>query len=50
VVERQQLVDQREGNAWLGCHVQTIKLQPHVGSVVAGLEDLVLFLEIEQGA
>ena len=48
-VERQQLVDQREGHAGAGRDVEPLQLKLHVGAVVAGFEQQVLFLEVEQG-
>jgi hypothetical protein len=60
VVEGQQLLDQREGYAGLGRHVQAFQLQLHVGRVFfdagrwlgchAGFKDLVFFFEIKQRA
>src|SRR5574343_984588 len=47
-VEGQQLAHQGEGHAGLGRLVQARLLQGHVVAVVAGLEELVLFLEVEQ--
>ena len=49
-VERQQLVHQRKGHARPRRLVQTLQLQLHVGAVVAGLEEAVFFLEVEQRA
>jgi hypothetical protein len=48
IVEGQQLVHQRKrhtGRRWL---LQPVQLQLHVGPVVPGLEQPVLFLEVEQ--
>ena len=50
VVEGQQLVDQREGHARARRMVQTLQLQLHVGAIVTGFEDAVLFFEIEERA
>jgi len=46
-IERQQLAHQREGHAGRGRLVQALQLQLHVGAVVAGFEEPVLFLEVE---
>ena len=49
VVEGQQLLHQRHGHAALGGQVQQLQLARHVGAVVTGLEQAVLFLEVEEG-
>ncbi|MCY1363544.1 hypothetical protein D9M69_503110 [compost metagenome] len=49
VVEAQQLADQRRRDAGRGRFVDAVELQLHVALVVAGLEDLVFFFEVEQG-
>jgi hypothetical protein len=48
IVEREQLLDQRKRHARLRRHFQPVQLQLHVGAVVPGLEQAVLFLEVEQ--
>ena len=50
LVESQQLVDQRKGDARARRLVEALQLQLHVGAVVAGFEDPVLFFEVEQRA
>ena len=50
VVEGQQLLHQRHGHAALGGQVQQLQLACHVGAVVTGFEQAVLFLEVEEGA
>ena len=50
LIERQEFLHQRKGNTGARRHIQTRKLQLHVGAVVLRLEKLVFFFEIEQRA
>ena len=49
IVERQKLAHQRKRHARLGRLFQPPQLQLHISPVVALLEDLVFFFEVEQG-
>jgi hypothetical protein len=48
-IERPQFLHQRERYAGFGRKLQALQLQLHVGAVIGGLKDAVLFFEIEQG-
>ncbi len=50
LVEREQLVDQRERHPRARRTLEPLELELHVGAVVRGFEDPVLFFEVEQGA